>query len=380
MNNNVEYGILNHIEVPYKVYGKGFEYEAVGQFVSAMILDCTIRGALMPDAHLGYSLPIGGVVSTRGIIFPSWVGYDIGCGVCAIKTTFKYSDVVDNKKEIFDSILKAVPVGKEHNKLSYAWKDSDNIPKTKTVSDLIRDGAMKQIGTLGGGNHFIEIGIDEDTNVWVVIHSGSRNLGWKTAQYYMKTASGTNKAKEGHYGFPIDSEQGKNYIMDLNYCLEFALKNRTVMLERIEVEISNIIKGSFDWESLINRTHNHAEIKGDEVIHRKGATHAEDGMYGVVPGNMLDGSFIVRGKGNVESLCSSSHGAGRKLSRKEAKRVLDFEKFKEEMNKAGIEANVSQSTLDESRDAYKDIFKVMEDQKDLIDIVHYIEPIINVKG
>ena len=191
---------------------------------------------------------------------------------------------------------------------------------------------------------------------------------------------------EGHYGLKTDSKEGKDYINDLNWCLEYALANRKEMMERIVAIIRMVLDKPFylpTWSELINRNHNHAELKENKdyknyCVMRKGATHAEDGMMGVIPGNMRDGSFIVKGKGNPDSLYSSSHGAGRVLGRKAAKRELNVEDFKESMK--GIQGKIGEDTLDESPLAYKNIFEVMELQKDLVEVITHVKPIINIKG
>lgn len=198
----------------------------------------------------------------------------------------------------------------------------------------------------------------------------------------MKIA-GDGKAREGYYGLDATSQDGEDYIIDLNFGLEFALENRKMMMAQIEIAMNTFCDGEFIWHSLINRNHNHAELKnhpkfGEVWIHRKGATHAETDMMGVIPGNMLDGSFIVRGKGNSDSLWSSSHGAGRVLGRKQAKETLKLEDFEAVMD--GIVANVDQNRLDESPFAYKDIYQVMSDQVSLVDVVAHVQPILNVKG
>lgn len=381
---------------PHTIYGiENIEGAALSQFYDAMKQDFVVRGALMPDAHAGYALPIGAVVATVGKILPSWVGYDIGCGMCALPTLFDRKTVEDNKKAIFDQIYRDVPTGFDHNRESVDW--SYDGPVSKFVKDeIIAKGAPgKQIGTLGGGNHFIEIGHDQNDRIWIIIHSGSRNVGHKIATHYMKIASGDGKAREGHYALDVNSEDGRNYIDDLAFGLCFALDNRRTMLARIVGAIAHACKmprGAYgDWNLLINRNHNHAEPKalaytndfdvgivGQCWVHRKGATHAEEGMLGVIPGNMRDGSFIVRGKGNPDSLFSSSHGAGRVLSRSAAKERLNMDDFKATMT--GIQAKVVPGTLDESPFAYKNIFEVMDMQKDLVDVLYHVKPIINIKG
>lgn len=365
-------------EKPYKIFAEVLEQGALDQFESAMQQDFAVKGALMPDSHFGYSLPIGAVVATDGVIVPAWVGYDIGCGMCAVPTTFAASEVRENAKAIFDAIYKAVPVGFSHNAKPVQWIAGERLERTERMAEIFDKNGLLQLGTLGGGNHFAEVGEDADGVIWVVIHSGSRGIGHATASHYMRLASGTDKAKEGHFGFSVDSEEGRDYIKDLNFCLEFALENRKTIIDRICAAIAEIVSGEQLRESLINRNHNHAELRDGLWIHRKGATHAEDGMMGVIPGNMRDGSFIVRGKGNPNSLFSSSHGAGRVLGRKEAQRTLTMDQFAGAM--AGVVARVDLDTLDESPFAYKDIFKVMEQQDSLVDIVAHVRPIINIKG
>ena len=366
---------------PYKIFAEHIEQEALNQFESAMQQDFVVKGALMPDAHTGYSLPIGAVVATDGVVVPAWTGHDIGCGVCAIQTGFDIDEIKFNAKKIFNQIYRDIPVGFNHNKKDSIW-DHFNIPRTDTLNEIFNKNGLKQLCSLGGGNHFISIDYDEYNNIWIVIHSGSRGVGHTIASHYMKLASGDGKAREGHFGFDVNSKNGKDYITDLNFCLEFALENRKQMIKRVFRAIDHVgleEPGGYDFEaSLINRNHNHAELKDGLWIHRKGATHAEEGMMGVIPGNMRDGSFIVRGKGNPEALYSSSHGAGRVLGRKQAQKTLNVDDFKREMN--GIVARVNESTLDESPFAYKNIFKVMELQKDMVEVVAHVKTLINIKG
>jgi len=399
-----------------KIYAEVLEEEALKQFKNAMALDCNVQGALMPDAHTGYTLPIGAVVKSKGKVFPAYVGYDIGCGMCAVKLDTTKEEI--DLEKLKEHILKTIPIGfKKHNEPQHSKPNF----KTYNTSFLLERWKLKgvyQVGTLGGGNHFIEIGEGEnDKKLWIVIHSGSRGFGHNIAEHYMKLASINNvdashieaeflrgrevfkeknprgflmaqvkyletyiekhsKNKEGHYGLGIDSEVGKQYIADMEFCLDFALENRKAMIARI-------YEGIFEQkvckiEEFINRNHNHAELKDGFVIHRKGATHAEKDMMGVIPGNMRDGSFIVKGKGNQESMCSSSHGAGRVLSRSQARKTLDADEFKKETEL--LVTNHTEDMLDESPKAYKNIFEVMELQKELVDIVDRVIPILNIKG
>lgn len=365
-----------------KIYAEVLEPQAIEQFESAMANDFAVKGALMPDAHAGYALPIGAVVATDGVVIPSWVGYDIGCGMCAIPLRgIKVTDVEANAKEIFDLIYRDVPVGFSINSKDTEYSLDGLTERGKEL--VVGKKYKKALGSLGGGNHFIEVGVDENDLVWVVIHCGSRGVGHSIATHYMKLANPEGKAKDGHWGFDVNSQEGKDYIQDLNWALDYALANRKEIIQRVVGCICEAIwipdyEFYVDYGELINRNHNHATEKDGLWIHRKGATHAEDGMSGVIPGNMRDGSFIVIGKGNPDSLYSSSHGAGRVLGRKAAKRELNMDDFKNEME--GVTALVEESTLDESPFAYKNIFEVMKLQKDLVEVVAHVKPIINIKG
>ncbi len=360
----------------HKIYATDLDRATLDQFYSALDQDFSVRGALMPDAHLGYSLPIGAVMATAGVILPSWVGYDIGCGMCAIPTSFNGDQVRRQAEGIFAAIYRAVPVGFSHNRCAASW-DYSHIPRSSLIDALLAKNGLKQLGSLGSGNHFIEIGSDQCRKIWIIIHSGSRNLGHSVAGHYMKLAGG-GKAREGHFGFAVRSEQGLHYIKDLNFCLHFACQNRLEILRRVVVAMQQHCDGDADWRQLINRNHNHAEEKDGLWIHRKGATHAEEGMPGVIPGNMRDGSFIVAGKGNPDALWSSSHGAGRALGRKQARQQISLEQFRTSMG--NVVARIDQSTLDEAPSAYKNLDTVMAAQQDLVTILYRIRPLINIKG
>lgn len=362
---------------PYRIFAEYAEQSALDQFETAMGHEAIVRGALMPDAHTGYSLPIGAVVASKGVIFPSFVGYDIGCGVAGIRFKCDVDKVKALALDIFNEIYRTVPVGYHGNAEAIPHDALSQMPISDSVSDILTEG-YKQLGSLGSGNHFIEIGESERPGeAWVIVHSGSRGVGHKTASHYMRIASGDGKAREGNFGLDVTGDDGKAYIRDLAFCLEFALKNRQEILRRAVAAIETVTPCT-ETTLFINRNHNHAEFKDGLWIHRKGATHAELGMLGIIPGNMRDGSFIVAGKGNPESLYSSSHGAGRVMGRKEAQRKLNMSDFEQTM--AGVTAKVSKDTLDEAPDAYKDIFRVMEQQSELVDVIEHVEPIINIKG
>jgi len=376
---NAKVEMVIDTDKPYKIYAESAEHTALKQFESAMQQSFAVKGALMPDVHSGYTLPIGAVVATKGVIVPSWIGFDIGCGVLAVKTTAKKEWVEQHTNNIFDEVYKAVPTGFSNN----ARPCKASMLDVKDLSPYGREaferrGGWNALGSLGGGNHFIEIGYDENEDVWITVHSGSRGPGHGIATEFMRLASPTGKASEGHYGFSTESALGKDYINDMGWALQFALDNREEIMHRVLFVLTMFIPGCHSVGQPINRNHNHAEQKGKLWIHRKGATHADQGMLGVVPGNMRDGVFITEGKGNPDSLWSSSHGAGRVMGRGEAKEKLTMEDFRVSMK--GIKAKVELSTLDESYGAYKNIFDVMRQQEELVEVLHYVRPIINIKG
>ena len=424
--------IFDKTKTPYKIYAELLDNTCQEQFRNVLAEPYVIYGALMPDAHAGYTMPIGGVCSTKDMIVPQFVGFDIGCGMCAYKTDYTKEQVESKADFIYEQIVERIPLGfkthKNHQSLSI------DLPKTEFAKHILNTIGLKQVGTLGGGNHFIEIGYGADEMAWIVIHSGSRGFGHKIASHYIKKAYELKNPNEGKLealvadfkernrvfkeknpeGFekalkkfttkqemmllkranidnikeilPLDvnSKLGKEYIKDQNFALAFALENRKRMIATIHDIMNEAFGGSFEFKDedekrFINRNHNHAEFdeKLGEWIHRKGATHAQKGMRGVIPGNMRDGSFVVIGKGNSDSLSSSSHGAGRVMSRKKARERVSLEDFETSMQ--GIRGTVDENTLDESPFAYKDIFEVMELQSDLVEIEEHIKVLINVK-
>ncbi len=428
----IEHEKLRETKTPYKIYAELLDKTAQKQFKDVLNEPYVTYGALMPDAHAGYTMPIGGVCSTKDVIVPQFVGFDIGCGMCAYRSDFTKDEVLANAEDIYNKIIEKIPLGfkkhKNHQSLKY------DLPLTPFAEHVLLSSGLMQLGTLGGGNHFIEIGYDSFDRAWVIIHSGSRGFGHKIASHYMlqaylhknpqedklekllsefekrnenlkrynKTAFKKALEKyrhkqtlelnkkvnldnlEGIWGLDVKSELGKEYIKDQNFALFFALENRKKMIEVIHNILNESIGGEFEFqhedkERFINKNHNHAEYnaKKDEWIHRKGATHADVGVSGVIPANMRDGSFIVKGKGCSDSLCSSSHGAGRVMSRKKAKTFIKMEDFENSMK--GITGTVDKNTLDESPFAYKNIYEVMDLQKELVEVVEHIKVLINVK-
>jgi len=255
------------------------------------------------------------------------------------------------------------------------------------------NSALKQLGTLGGGNHFIEIQKGDDGFIWVMIHSGSRNLGYKVAKYYNQTAQELCKqwysnipefkGEDGLAFLPLDTKEGQSYLREMDYCLRFAYDNSLHMLENVKKAFLNIIDCTFEKE--INIHHNYAQLENhfghNVMIHRKGATSAQEGEFGIIPGSQGAYSYIIKGKGNIESFKSCSHGAGRKMSRKKARETLDLEAEQKKLDDLGVLHTIRhKSNLDEASSAYKDIDIVMEEQKDLVDIIVKLKPLAVVKG
>jgi len=273
-----------------------------------------------------------------------------------------------NRGDVSDSTIK------EFNKILRKFEQG---PHNKNILNFFKSGAPKHLGTLGGGNHFIELG-ESGKELWLTIHSGSRGVGHRVAKKYMIEASGSEKVYEKTFPLDVNSQIGKEYLNILEFGLDFALLNRLEMSNKVVRVIEQIIKEKVKTELWVNKTHNHAIYERGTYIHRKGATPSKKGERGVIPANMRDGSFLVEGKGNPKFLYSSSHGAGRAMSRTEAKEKISMEQFKKSME--GITGNVSGKTLDEAPSAYKDINKVMDAQKASIKIIKHITPIINWKG
>ncbi len=360
-----------------------FEHCASQPYVTA--------AALMPDAHAGYVAPIGAVLISEGFVVPAWVGYDIGCGLIAVKLSGE--DVLakcrERREEIYERVRAVIPMGMGNKnavqRLSPETREEFRRlverfaagPHDKNILQFFRQGAEAHLGTLGGGNHFIELD-EHEGEAWLVIHSGSRGVGYKVAQKYMQKSAGRDWQFEETHPLAVDSQLGREYLNILSFGLDFALLNRLEMSTQAVKAIRDVIGVDVQAELWTNKTHNHALLEDGRYIHRKGATPAKKGERGVIPGNMRDGSFLVEGLGNKEFLESSSHGAGRAYSRAQARKQFSLAEFRESMQ--GIVGTVEEGTLDEVPMAYKDIFAVMEAQKESVRVVAHLTPLINWKG
>ena len=351
--------------------------------------------ALMPDCHGGMGMPIGGVLPTKEVVIPNAVGVDIGCGMQAVRTSIHVSQLTSEilRKGIMSGIRKRIPLGMEHHKEP---QDEKYMPTGFDVEkmEVVRrqyTSVLSQIGTLGGGNHFIELQRDKDGLMWIMIHSGSRNLGKKVGDFYNKRAQWLNELYYSkveseiqlHF-LPLKTDEFKKYWDEMTYCIAFAKCNRQLMMERIKEAISEVIPEA-EFESAIDIAHNYAAWENhfgkNCIVHRKGAVRAREGEIGIIPGSMGTSSYIVEGLGNPDSFMSSSHGAGRLMSRSEAVRTLDLEKEIKMMEDKGIVHGIrSQQDLDEASGAYKDIDKVIALESDLVKVVTKLEPIAVIKG
>ena len=343
------------------------EQTAQQQIYDVLSLDCLKALAIMPDVHAGYDLPIGGVALLDGMISPSFVGYDIGCGMCSLDTGIPAADVTA-LRGIYNDILKAIPTGFASHATGQRYsKTFTSAVLDKNTVQRVQVKVEMQLGTLGGGNHFIELGENRKGNLCITIHSGSRNVGHTIGGAYMKMGR----------MFPLDSMQGICYLQDMNFALEWALENRLRMMHKVMGCLG--VKPPRNWARVINENHNHAVVTPEGVLHRKGATPADLDQLGVIPANMRDGVYITRGLGNTEFLSSASHGCGRVMGRNVAKKTLDYQEFQETMR--GIICSTDRSILDEAPAAYKDINYVLKAQEGVtVEVVDYIKPLLNIKA
>jgi len=385
--------VISSEKLPVKMWLDDIEDGALEQAKNLANLPFAFKHiALMPDSHQGYGMPIGGVLATKKVIIPNAVGVDIGCGMCAVKTSLQA--IQRNKlQQIVDRVKDLVPVGFEWHKSA---QNEENMPerKAKEYMPIVwqqYEKAMHQVGTLGGGNHFIEIQKGSDDHIWIMIHSGSRNIGKKVADHYNQIATEINERwfsqvpKSWQLAFlPIDTPEAKQYRSEMEYCVDFALANRQLMMERTQRAFQEIVS-NVGFEPIINIAHNYAvmehHFKTNVMVHRKGATQAREGQLGIIPGSQGTKSYIVRGKGNPESFMSCSHGAGRKMGRKQAIRELNLVEEQALLDSQGIIHSITEAKdLEEAPSAYKNIDVVMENQADLVDIVVHLEPLAVIKG
>jgi RNA-splicing ligase RtcB len=345
--------------------------------------------ALMPDAHLGKGATIGSVIPTKDAVIPSAVGVDIGCGMAARRLGLTVDELTpEDLTGWVRSMRRAVPAGlgrwhKAPSEEARAWFEDH--PPPPTLDKVVQ--AMSQLGTLGSGNHFVELASDDDGAVWILLHSGSRGGGNKLAMMHTKIARRV-------CSYPLEDpelawlEQGTPefdaYLRDLRWSQRYALRNRELMLEATHAALAGGLEREVDATFEVNCHHNYTELEehgGRRVwVTRKGAIRAGVEDWGLIPGAMGQRSFVVRGLGNAESYESCSHGAGRAMSRRQARKTLSVEDFAPAMGDAAWQYEFAEQLLDEHPSAYKPIEVVMRDQADLVEVVHELHALANYKG
>ena len=390
----MEVKIIN--DRPVKIWTDNVEESAMRQIENLTTLPFLFHHlAIMPDVHAGMGMPIGGVLACNDAVIPNAVGVDIGCGMCAVKTSWKLENITPEvlRKKIMRGIRKRIPLGMDHHKEpqdeAYLPTGHD-IDKTVIVKQR-HISITKEVGTLGGGNHFIELQKEEEGTLWIMIHSGSRNLGARVGEHYNKIARDLNEKwhsvvkPELRLSFlPRGTKEFEMYWNEMRFCIDFAFCNRRLMMQRIEEVIADALPG-IEFEPMINIAHNYAAFEHhygeDVIVHRKGATLAREGIVGIIPGSQGTASYIVEGLGNPESFCSCSHGAGRVMSRTAAIKTLDMAAEVAQLEAKGIvHAIRCQDDMQEASGAYKDIETVIKNELDLVKIKTRLLPIAVIKG
>jgi tRNA-splicing ligase RtcB len=383
-------------------WGRDVEKETIEQAAKASRLPF-VKGhvALMPDAHVGMGATIGSVIPTQGAIIPSAVGVDIGCGMIAAETDLTADSLPDDFDRFLGRVESVVPagVGVGHASRGQGAPRADQAPSYSGASLLSQKQVTKiadQFGTLGSGNHFVEVCLDERDHVWVVLHSGSRGIGNQLATEHIEKAKGLMKKlfislEDPDLAYLVeDTPEFDAYIADMLWAQDYARANRDAMMDAVLGELWAFVgrgRASSDAGHEVSRTnchHNYTEREhhhGRDVwLTRKGAIRAREGDFGVIPGSMGTSSYIVRGLGNPASYFSCSHGAGRRLSRSRARREITIEDFVTSMAGRDWQVGKADQLLDEAPQAYKDIDQVMADQADLVAVVHSLHQILNYKG
>jgi tRNA-splicing ligase RtcB len=353
--------------------------------------------AVMPDCHYGKGSTVGSVIPTAGGIIPAAVGVDIGCGMIAVKTTLSAGQLPDNLDRMEAGIERRIPLGAGAKNTKITSTAQERIGKltsqTAGIDYRTFSGWQEQLGTLGSGNHFVEVCLDEAEQVWLVLHSGSRGVGNRIASHHIKIAQklmdlGKVPLKDRDLAYlPEQTPEFRNYIRDLLWTQDYALANREEMMDRAMTELSYSLFGEAGHEHAftkqrINCHHNFTQMEthfGKNMwITRKGAIQMKEGQLGVIPGSMGTRSYIVSGLGNADSYHSAPHGAGRRMSRNKARETFSMQDL--EMAMQGVVARLRPSLIDEIPGAYKDIDEVMENSRELVKIEHTLKQIVNVKG
>jgi tRNA-splicing ligase RtcB (3'-phosphate/5'-hydroxy nucleic acid ligase) len=355
--------------------------------------------AAMPDVHWGMGATVGSVLAMRGAIVPAAVGVDVGCGMAAVRLSLSAKDLPDDLRRVRAQIERDVPVGFDEHKDSRLAIAPEAAARLTPGLDWLREAhpgirqrdpekIWRQVGTLGGGNHFIELCLDEEQRVWVMLHSGSRNIGKVLAEHFIGRAKRALEAR----GVTLPDadlawlEEGSrdfdDYVRAVGWAQDYALENRRTMLRLVLAALARHLPPFVATEEAINCHHNYVSRErhygADVLVTRKGAIRAGRGELGIIPGSMGTRSYIVRGRGSAESFESCSHGAGRRMSRGEARRTLTVADLAAQTQ--GVECRKDGGVLDEAPAAYKDIDAVMAQQRDLVEVVHTLKQVLCVKG
>jgi tRNA-splicing ligase RtcB len=350
--------------------------------------------ALMPDAHLGLGATVGSVIPTDGAIIPAAVGVDIGCGMMAVRTQFGAADLAGRDLDVLhEQISRSVPLSAGHDNTKVRETAAPRVEELRSLAGAAQADAVarhwpRQLGSLGSGNHFIEVSLDEADRVWLFLHSGSRGVGNKLASRHIKVAQEQCRRRfvqlpDRDLAYLVEGEpEFDAYIEALRWAQRFAFLNREEMMDRVVDQLGRFVGTEVERVETVNCHHNYTEREthfGREVwLSRKGAISAREGQPGLIPGSMGTASYVVVGKGNVPSLMSSPHGAGRNHSRTAARKL--FTRADLDARMAGIAWGRSNAFLDEHPDAYKDVDVVMADAADLVAVRHTLRQVVNVKG
>ncbi len=388
---------------PIKIWADEVEESALTQLKNLARLPFIAGNgvAAMPDVHMGKGASVGTVIATDKAIIPSAVGVDIGCGMNAVRLSLKAADLPDSLKVIRDQIERDIPLGAggahQNQHILPGMTERQRLAVEGTlygeVSSASREKFCKkaapQLGTLGSGNHFIELCVDENQDVWIMLHSGSRGIGNMIGTYFIEKAKRRMEQyfihlPDGDLAYlPEDTDDFNDYIEAVGWAQNYALENRRVMMETVIAALRRHLPIDFTiTQEAINCHHNYVERENhfgrNLWVTRKGAIRARVGDLGIIPGSMGQKSYIVRGKGNLESYCSCSHGAGRKMSRAAARKQFTVADL--EAQTTGVECRKDDAVLDEIPGSYKDIDQVMENQSDLVEVIHVLKQVLCVKG
>ncbi len=394
--------VITKGRVPVKIYTEDVEHSALEQLANIAHLPIIhSHVAAMPDVHMGIGATVGSVIPTKGAIIPAAVGVDIGCGMNAVRLSLKAEQLPDTMFRIRTAIERAIPVGFNQHKKDPVKRSTITALNTELEQIIDKHPAIlkmqgkkpyltwvRQLGTLGGGNHFIEICLDENQDVWIMLHSGSRGIGNIIGRYFISLAKkdmGNQLGRLPHKDLAYFTEGAQyfdDYVKAVHWAQDYAMYNRREMMRRVVDALQVVLPPLQATKEAINCHHNYVakehHFDADVYVTRKGAIRAGEGELGIIPGSMGAKSFIVRGKGNPTSFCSCSHGAGRRMSRTQAKRQYNSRDLEDQTQ--SVECRKDRGVVDEIPAAYKDIDQVMENQSDLVEVVHTLKQIVCVKG